>query len=229
MRPERSWVLGANSNLPDSISVLWARPVSELFNARHSALARSYRYVILNRMSRPAVLRGRVGWMRHELDAPRMHRAAQHLLGEHDFTSFRAAQCQSPTPMRRLQFIRVTRQHDFVTVDVMANAFLHHMVRNIVGVLLAVGRDQVPEDWPATVLAARDRRAAGMTAAADGLYLYGVHYPAEFGLPAYREDMNWPPGPTWPAGELPPRPAAFIPADTPAEIDVEPPGSTEGG
>lgn len=206
VRPERGWMMGANTVLPQAISVQWVRELPLEFHARYSALARSYRYIILNRMPRPALLSGRVGWVRHTLDAERMHRAAQGLLGEHDFSSFRAAQCQSHSPVRRLYFIRVQRQQDFITVDVTANAFLHHMVRNIVGVLIAVGRGEAGEDWPAQLLHTRNRREAGVTAPADGLYLYGVHYPLEFALPSYRAELAWPPGPVWPPGAIPARP-----------------------
>lgn len=195
VRNERGWVMGANSNLKDNISVLWARPVADDFNARHTALARSYRYVILNRMPRASLMRNRVCWIRHELDAERMHRAAQALIGEHDFSSFRAAECQSPTPMRRVDGIRVTRLRDHVIIDITANAFLHHMVRNIAGVLIEVGRGDAGEDWPATVLAARNRTAGAMTAPAAGLYLCGVTYPAVFDLPSETVCSAWPPGP----------------------------------
>jgi len=196
VRNERGWVMGANSNLKDNISVLWARPVSDDFNARHSALTRSYRYVILNRTPRPSLLRNRVCWVRHELDAQRMHRAAQSLIGEHDFSSYRAAQCQSPTPMRRVDGIRVTRCGEYVIVDITANAFLHHMVRNIAGVLIEVGRGEAGEEWPAQVLAAKNRVMGGVTASAAGLYLVGVTYPDVLGLPSAPVYSAWPPGPS---------------------------------
>jgi tRNA pseudouridine38-40 synthase len=197
-RTERGWVMGANTNLPESISALWAREVPAKFNARYSALARSYRYVILNRLPRPALLRERVCWIRESLDAPRMHEAAQHLIGEHDFSSYRAAECQSPTPMRKMQRIVVTRQAEYVVIDVTANAFLHHMVRNIAGVLIAVGRNLQATDWPLRVLQARDRTEGGITAAAAGLYLFGVRYPDEFDLPTRERYSAWPPGPDLP-------------------------------
>lgn len=194
-RSERGWVMGANTNLPEHISALWAREVPDDFNARYSALARSYRYVILNRLARPGLLRERVAWVRETLDAVRMHEAAQSLIGEHDFSSFRAAECQSPTPMRRMMRIVVTRCEEYVTIDVTANAFLHHMVRNIAGVLIAVGRGQAPLDWPLQVLNARDRTAGGITAPASGLYLFGVYYPDELALPSRERHTAWPPGP----------------------------------
>jgi tRNA pseudouridine38-40 synthase len=183
-RGERGWVLGACTELANDISVLWVKAVPDSFSARYSAQARSYRYVILNRLVRPAIERDRVCWERHPLDAQAMHEAAQSLLGERDFTSFRAAECQSRTPMRRLERIAVHRAGEQVLIDVTANAFLHHMVRNIAGVLLAIGRGDRPIEWTAQVLAAKDRRVGGITAAPQGLYLSGVRYPAEFGLPS---------------------------------------------
>lgn len=194
-RTERGWVMGANTNLPDSVSALWAREVHPDFHARFAALARSYRYVILNRTPRPALLRERVCWVREPLDADLMHAAAQCLVGEHDFSSFRAAECQSPTPIRRLQRIQVTRINEYVVIDVTANAFLHHMVRNIAGVLLAVGRGRQDVSWPATVLQLRDRSQGGITAPAGGLYLFGVSYLPQFGIPSAVNCSSWPPGP----------------------------------
>lgn len=194
-RSERAWVMGANTNLPDSISALWAREVGEDFHARYEALARSYRYVILNRTPRPALLGQRVCWVREALDARIMHDAAQALVGHHDFSSFRAAECQSASPIRKLQRIQVTRCNEFVVLDVTANAFLHHMVRNIAGVLIAVGRGRQPPDWPATLLRIRDRAQGGVTAPAAGLYLFGVTYPERFGLPSGANCSMWPPGP----------------------------------
>jgi tRNA pseudouridine38-40 synthase len=183
-RTERSWTLGANSNLPKHVSVLWAREVPDAFHARYSAQARSYRYLILNRVPRPALDFDRVCWVRDPLDAQRMQTAANQLLGEHDFSSFRAAECQSRTPMRRMHEIRVERRGELVTLDVMANAFLQHMVRNIAGVLIAVGTGERPVEWVADVLAARDRRQGGVTAVPQGLYLVGVRYAAALQLPS---------------------------------------------
>lgn len=194
-RSERGWVMGANTNLPDSIGALWAREVQPEFHARYAALARSYRYVILNRIPRPSLLRDRVCWVREPLDAARMHEAAQCLVGEHDFSAFRAAECQSRTPVRNLHRIDVTRHNEYVVIDVTANAFLHHMVRNIAGVLLAVGRGQQDGSWPATVLERRDRTQAGITAPAGGLYLFAVTYPAVFAVPSAAHYSAWPPGP----------------------------------
>ena len=196
-RTERGWVMGANTNLDDTISVLWARDVPDDFSARFSALARSYRYVILNRVPRPAILRERVCWIREPLDEHRMHLAAQHLVGEHDFSSYRAAECQSPTPIRKLYKIAVSRQYEYVVIDVTANAFLHHMVRNIAGVLIEVGRGNESPDWSRVVLQARNRADGGITAPAAGLYLFGVMYPPVLDLPCQPRSSSWPPGPDW--------------------------------
>ena len=183
-RGTRGWVLGASAELPPDIAVLWAQYVPDDFHARYSALARSYRYLILNRQVRPALERSRVCWARKPLDAAVMHAAAQCLLGERDFSSFRAAECQSRTPMRRMERIDVQRVGDYLTVTVTANAFLHHMVRNIVGVLLAIGAGDRPVHWAQDVLMARDRRAGGITAPPQGLYLAAVRYPVELALPS---------------------------------------------
>ena len=172
-RTDRSWVLGANTNLPSEVSVLWAREVPSAFHARYSATARRYVYVIQNRLPRPALVANRVCWVREHLDQERMHAAAQALIGEHDFSSFRAAECQARTPMRNVYEIGVRRHGEFVILTVMANAFLHHMVRNIAGVVIAVGTGERPTSWVDEVLAARDRTRGGVTAPAGGLYLAG--------------------------------------------------------
>lgn len=187
LRTERSWMLGAATNMTKEVSVLWAREVPEGFHARYSALARRYRYVILNRVPRPALNAERVAWVREPLDEQRMHEAAQHLLGEHDFSSFRAAQCQSRTPMRHLHEISVTRHGELVVLTVCANAFLHHMVRNIAGVLIAIGSGDRPVDWSAQVLAHRDRKLGGVTAVPGGLYLAGIRYAPALNLPSEPE------------------------------------------
>ncbi|MBC7984859.1 MAG: tRNA pseudouridine(38-40) synthase TruA [Candidatus Obscuribacterales bacterium] len=188
-RGSRAWILGSRSELPKDISVSWAKVVSDSFHARYSAIARSYRYLILNRTERPALERNRVCWTRRSLDAQRMHVAAQCLVGEHDFSSLRAAECQSHSPIRRLESIAVTRVGDYLAIDVTANAFLQHMVRNIAGMLLAIGVGDNPVEWAAAVLAARDRRLAGVTAPPQGLYLVGVRYPEEFALPIAPSSM----------------------------------------
>ena len=186
-RSERSWVLGANSRLPDGVAVLWARPVDETFHARYGALGRRYRYVILNRPVRAALDARRVTWERVPLDAAVMHVAAQALVGEHDFSAFRAISCQARSARRELRAIRAERNAERVTIDVEANAFLHHMVRNIVGSLLLVGRGEQPPAWIAQLLAAADRTIAGPTAPPQGLMFLGPRYPARFGLP---EDVS---------------------------------------
>lgn len=184
-RPLRAWTLGANALLPRGISVQWAHEVPAPFHARFSALCRRYRYLILSRSQRPALLADRVCHVRRTLDVAGMHAAAQCLLGERDFSAFRAAGCQSRTPMRRVDRISVTRKDGLVVVDITANAFLLHMVRNIVGSLLLVGRGERAADWLATVLEGRDRTQAGATAPARGLYLVDVGYAAHWGLPRH--------------------------------------------
>lgn len=183
-RPDHSWMMGGNRYLPDDIGIHWVRRVSEQFDARRSATRRHYRYVIQNRMPRSALWSRCVTWHYRALDADRMHAAAQQLIGEHDFSSFRAAECQATHPRRELLRLDVSRSGEFVYLDVEANAFLHHMVRNLVGVLLPIGEGRAELTWAAEVLKARDRRRAGITAPANGLYLVAVHYPAEFQLPA---------------------------------------------
>ncbi len=183
VRSMRSWALGANSRLPPETAVLWARPVAADFSARFSARQRRYRYTILNRPIRPALDARFAAWERVPLDVAAMHAAAQALLGENDFSAFRSAQCQASTPMRNLHEIRVTRDGERVTIEVAANAFLHHMVRNIVGSLLPIGRGERPIGWLAELLAGRERALAGPTAVAHGLCFLGPRYPAAWGLP----------------------------------------------
>jgi len=184
VRGERAWRLGANTYLPNDVSVLWVREVPEQFHARFSATARSYRYLILNRDSRPGLDTGRATWERRPLDDRLMHSCAQVLVGEHDFSAFRSVECQSRSPVRHLEKIAVSREGAWVKLDVTANAFLHHMVRNLAGLLMSVGEGDSPPERVAAVLASRDRRVNAATAPPDGLYLAGVRYPAEFGLPA---------------------------------------------
>ena len=184
VRAPRAWVLGANTRLPRDIALTWAREMPADFHARHRALSRSYCYWIVNRSERPALAAGRAAWVHRPLDVGRMNAAAAHLIGEHDFSAFRAAECQSKTPMRRVTALTVERAGDFVTIRVTANAFLHHMVRNLSGLLLAVGRGDAAPAIAAEVLAARDRRRNAATAPAEGLYLTAVSYPREFGVPA---------------------------------------------
>lgn len=183
-RDPRGWVLGTTSRLPDAVCVRWCVPVAQDFHARFSARARRYDYRILNRPVRPALGRQYLSWIRRPLDAGAMHRAAQALLGEHDFSAFRTVHCQAPHARRDLQRIAVEREGDEIRVQVQANAFLHHMVRNIVGSLLEVGAGERPETWIAEVLASRDRTVAGPTAPAAGLVFVGPCYPAGDQLPA---------------------------------------------
>ncbi len=182
-RSARSWVLGGNSHLPDDVRILWAKPVDEEFDARFSALSRHYRYVILNRWVKSSLLRKRVTWEHRELNASVMHEAGQFLVGRHDFSSFRALACQAKSPVREIYSLIVGRTGEFVYIDVHANAFLHHMVRNIAGVLIAVGKGDQPIDWPRQILQLKNRRKGGVTAPADGLYLTRVQYPERFSLP----------------------------------------------
>ena len=182
-RDPRGWVLGTTTQLPPSICVRWCVPVTDDFHARFSARARRYRYRILNRAVRPALGRQYLSWERRPLDADAMHRAAQGLLGENDFSAFRTVHCQAPHARRDLQAIEVRRNGEEVTIEVQANAFLHHMVRNIVGSLLMVGRGEQPEAWIAELLAGRDRTLAGPTAPSAGLVFLGPKYPPECGLP----------------------------------------------
>ena len=182
-RPESAWVRGVNSFLPEHIAVLWARPVAEDFHARFSATARTYRYVLLNRPVRPALAARHAGWFHAPLDAAKMRDAAQALVGEHDFSAFRAAECQARTPVRAVQSIAVERADDQIDFVIRANAFLHHMVRNIVGSLIYVGSGRQPVDWIAQLLEMRDRTKAAPTFAAEGLYLEKVEYDAKWGLP----------------------------------------------
>lgn len=183
VRQDAAWTLGVNANLPGDIAVRWVKHVADDFHARFNATARRYRYVIYNHRLRPAVLGRGVTHYYLPLDAARMHRAAQALLGENDFTSFRAVHCQSRTPWRNVMHINVERVGAYVVVDIKANAFVHHMVRNIVGSLMEVGANNRPESWIAELLAAKDRNLAAATAKAEGLYLVAVDYPGHFDLP----------------------------------------------
>lgn len=182
-RPEKAWVMGANTQLPASVRVLWAVPVDAQFHARFSATARRYRYVIDNNPVAPAVLSAGLTHVRTPLDAKLMHQAAQSLLGEQDFSAFRGAGCQSNTPFRNVHHVRVVRQNDLVVIDIKANAFLLHMVRNIAGSLIEVGASRQPVEWIGQLLRGRDRRLSAATAAPNGLYLIDVEYPDYPNLP----------------------------------------------
>lgn len=183
-RPMRSWVLGTNTHLPEDLRIIWAIPVSSDFNARFSASARRYAYRIVNRPVRPALDRLTHTWEARTLNAEAMHQGAQALVGEHDFSAFRAAACQARHGVRRIHHITVSKIGDTITIEVEGNAFLHHMVRNIAGSLLVVGRGEKPPSWIGELLASRDRTVAGPTAPACGLTLETVTYPAAFELPS---------------------------------------------
>ena len=182
-RPLKAWIMGVNANLPADISVTWAQPMPAHFHARFSAVARRYRYVIYNDPVRPAHLAEEITWNHRPLDVARMREAAAALVGTHDFTSFRAVQCQAKSPIKTLHHLRVLEHGRFIVLDVRANAFLHHMVRNIAGVLMAIGAGEREPQWVGEILAARDRRSGGVTAHPYGLYLVRVEYPEEFALP----------------------------------------------
>lgn len=182
-RPDTAWTLGVNANLPTDITVRWVASVADNFHARFSATSRRYRYIIYNHRLRPALLWRGLTHFYYPLDAQKMERAGQCLLGDNDFTSFRALQCQSRSPWRTLHHLRVIRQERYLIVDIKANAFVHHMVRNIVGSLMEVGCGNQPENWIADLLMLRNRAWAGLTAPAEGLYLVEVDYPSHFALP----------------------------------------------
>ena len=194
VRTERALLLGANSNLPAGVALRWVRHVPDHFHARYSAVARSYRYCILNRATRSALTVGRATWVYQPLQLEPMIEAAGLLVGTHDFTAFRAAECQAKSPVRNLLQLEVRRAGDFVLLEVTANAFLHHMVRNIAGMLIHVGRGEAPPKLATELLAGRDRRLAPATAGAAGLYLWRVHYPQVFGLPDDSDIMRSPAG-----------------------------------
>lgn len=189
-RAERSWLLGTNSNLPSDAVLRWVRTVPADFHARFGARARHYRYTILNRDTRPALGRDRAAFVRQPLDAAAMREGAAALIGEHDFSAFRAAECQAASPVRRVLWLTVERRGEIIDIDVVANAFLHHMVRNIAGVLIAIGVGKRPPAWARAVLEGRDRAAGGVTAPAGGLRLLGVLYPRKFDLPVGEESRR---------------------------------------
>lgn len=184
-RSERSWIFGCNANLPRDVVITWAKPVDESFHARFSALRRRYRYVIYSRPVRPTFLARRVTWDYRLLDLAQMRQAAEHLVGEHDFSSYRAYGCQAKSPVRTVHELALSRSEsgEYIMLDIEANAFLHHMVRNISGVLMAIGAGEQSIDWTREVLEHRDRKLGGVTAPPYGLYLVGVEYPPEYGIP----------------------------------------------
>ncbi len=186
-RSMRSWVFGANANLPKEVATLWAAPVGDEFHARFSAVRRRYRYVIYNRHVRPTFLARRTAWNFRPLDEGRMAEAGRLLLGEHDFSAYRAMGCQAKSPVRTVYRLDVSRNDELIFIDIEANAFLHHMVRNIAGVLMAIGTGERPVAWAAEVLEQRDRTLGGVTAPPAGLYLTRVTYPEPFQLPQIGE------------------------------------------
>jgi len=183
-RPLKAWTRGVNVSLPNTISVKWAQVVVPAFHARFSAHSRTYRYIVANTYTRPALGYEQLTWVREKLDLNSMRSAAEQLVGEHDFSSLRAAQCQAKSPIRRIHYLHIARRGDLVVVEIQANAFLHHMVRNIMGVLLAVAKGEKPASWVSDVLAAKNRSAADVTAKPNGLHLVNVAYPERFALPA---------------------------------------------
>ncbi len=195
LRTPRAWVLGANTRLSPAIALQWAGEVTLGFHARHTAIRRIYRYYILNRSARSALHRSRAAWIHRPLDAAAMHAAAQTLLGEHDFSAFRSIECQSKTPVRRVERIDVRRDGDYLWLEIKANAYLHHMVRNIVGTLLAVQGESDPPAAMVRVLERRERRFAGVTAPAAGLYLWRVEYPPVYGIPVPGDPADGDPAP----------------------------------
>lgn len=191
-RPDSAWVRGVNSHLPETVAVQWASPVPPEFHARFAATARHYCYVLRNCAVRPALLAGRIGWYHRPLDVPAMARAARDLVGTHDFSAFRAAECQAKSPVKTLSALRIAARDDWVFLEFTANAFLHHMIRNIVGALVRVGAGKAPESWIGEVLAGRDRNRAAPTFAADGLYFIGADYDARWALPPTRRALSLP-------------------------------------
>ena len=186
-----SWVRGTNRFLPPDVAVQWCQPVQPGFHARNSALGRRYRFVVRQSPVRPALEQGLCGWVFRALDGDAMQAAAAHLVGEHDFSSFRAAECQSPTPVKTLRDVAISRHGAYWHFDFDGNAFLHHMVRNILGCLVVVGTGRRPPGWMAEVLAARSRDAAAPTFPPDGLYFVGPYYDAVWGLPARVPAHDW--------------------------------------
>ena len=188
-RELKAWVMGVNSCLPNSISVLWAKHVDEEFHARFSAQSRRYRYVIYHHATRPALLDGLLTWEYAYIDLDKMQKAAKHLVGTHDFTSYRAVACQAKDPTRTVYELNLSQQKEFIFMDICANGFLHHMVRNIAGVLISIGKKEKHEDWSLEVLESRDRTLGGITAPAAGLYLIKVQYDEKYGL---NSNIRWP-------------------------------------
>ena len=182
-REPHSWILGANSKLPKDISVIWALNVDDNFHARYAAENRTYQYLILNRRSRPAILNRLVTWECQQLDFKKMVEASKCLIGQHDFTSFRAVSCQAKSPIRTVHKLEINKIEDYFVITISANGFLHHMVRNIAGALIAVGIGKEKVNWVADTLDAKNRTEAGVTATPDGLYLVNITYPKHYLIP----------------------------------------------
>ncbi|MEK9766950.1 MAG: tRNA pseudouridine(38-40) synthase TruA [Thalassolituus sp.] len=182
-RSDYGWMMGANTHLPDGVSLQWVSEVDAEFHARYKAKARRYRYLIYNHSARPSLMHDQVTWYKYPLDAGLMHEAAQRLIGTHDFTSFRAKDCQANSPVKEMHHIRVERFDRLIMVELECSAFLYHMVRNIVGVLLPIGQGHQPVEWMTEVLEAKDRTKAGVTAPGGGLYFVGVEFPEQFNVP----------------------------------------------
>lgn len=193
-RPETAWVRGVNALLPDAVAVHWSMPIADEFHARFSATGRHYTYLLLDRPVRPALLNGRVGWYHQPLALARMREGAAALLGRHDFTAFRAAECQAKTPVRTLDRLDIAREENMIRFDLHADAFLYRMVRNIVGALVYVGSGRQPPSWIGDLLAGRDRARAAPTFSGAGLYFTGVDYPTRFNLPATLAPLRIPGG-----------------------------------
>lgn len=188
-RDNKAWVMGVNTNLPNSVSILWAKSVDDEFHARFSAISRTYRYVILNRATRPALFDKKVTWVYKTLDQEAMSEAAKSLIGEHDFSSYRALSCQAKSPVRTVHDVVVTRQGEFIFIDIHADGFLHHMVRNIAGVLIEIGKGEQAVNWSKTILDRCDRTQGGVTAQASGLYLVKVQYDNKY---SFDSRIRWP-------------------------------------
>jgi tRNA pseudouridine38-40 synthase len=191
LREEFSWVRGTNRFLPADIAVQWAKPVADAFHSRASAIARRYAYLVLESPVRPSIDAGRVGWVFRPLDAGAMQQAAAMLIGQHDFSSFRAAACQARTPVKTMNRVAIARHGSYWRFEFEADAFLHHMIRNIMGCLVVIGQGQQPPQWMSQVLAARDRDAAAPTFAPDGLYFLGPVYSPEWNLPSRTAAYDW--------------------------------------
>lgn len=188
-RELKAWVMGVNSYLPNSVSVLWAKHVDPEFHARFSAQSRRYRYIIFNNATRPALLDGLLSWEYTTMDVLKMQHAADHLVGSHDFTSYRAVACQAKSPIRTVDELVLTQRNEFIFMDICADGFLHHMVRNIAGVLIAIGKNEQHENWSLEVLQSCDRTLGGVTAPAAGLYLVKVQYDEIYG---FDPKIRWP-------------------------------------